>query len=246
MTRSQIAANCFVRTADNMSNHNLGFKGALKLTHVHDGQPHKEYAQKHYVVDIETPSTIRFTYVGARRGRDKVTIELISPCLEEFGHKLAAGETYIIKGNVDEDHYRGLTWQINPLLARVRFPVICNYPVNRMIVYGRGRVKEVIELCDEAKATIVQHKVVVNISYEVSNLHACPIVHGLTIQFYNSPVGLNVRVVMHYSDAPPDLRGGFMPGVKLIFWGYLTRLQTDDEMMRVEILSHDEVRRGSA
>ncbi|OAV95499.1 hypothetical protein PTTG_26634 [Puccinia triticina 1-1 BBBD Race 1] len=228
MTRSQIAANCFVRTADNMSNHDLGFEGALKLTHVHNGQPHKEYAQKHYVVDIETPSTIRSTYVGARRGRDKVTIKLISPCLEEFGHNLAAGETYIIKGNVDEDHYCGLTWQINPLLACVRFPVICNYPVNRMIVYGRGRVKEVIELCDEAKATIVQHKVVVNISYE------------------NSPVGLNVRVVMHYSDAPPDLGGGFMPGVELIFRGYLTRLQTDDEMMRVGILSHDEVRRGSA
>ncbi|OAV87638.1 hypothetical protein PTTG_29344 [Puccinia triticina 1-1 BBBD Race 1] len=226
MTQLQIVANCFVRTADNNPNHDLRFEGTLKITHVYNGFSDEGFTQKHYGVDLKMPSSIRANYVGDCRGQGLAPIELVAPCLQEFGHNLASGEIYIIKGHVDEDHFNGLSWQINPLLACLRYPVICNYPVNRLIVYGCGQVKDVIELCDHKKAIIVQHKVVVNISYD------------------NSPLGLNVKVVMHYSDAPPDLRGGFMPGVHILFRGYLTHCQTEDEMMRVEILTHDEVRRG--
>ncbi|OAV90187.1 hypothetical protein PTTG_28418 [Puccinia triticina 1-1 BBBD Race 1] len=94
------------------------------------------------------------------------------------------------------------------------------------MVIGIGRVINVIELQDEDNNTVAQHETLVNITSE------------------NSPVGINVRVVMNISDAPNELHGGYTPGVHIRFQGYLTANEDDREIMRVEIVSHELVRQG--
>ncbi|OAV84719.1 hypothetical protein PTTG_31115, partial [Puccinia triticina 1-1 BBBD Race 1] len=52
---------------------------------------------------------------------------------------------------------------INPLFARIRYPVICRYLMNRLIITGVGRVTDVIELMDKDDTVVAQHELVVNV-----------------------------------------------------------------------------------
>ncbi|OAV88948.1 hypothetical protein PTTG_28868 [Puccinia triticina 1-1 BBBD Race 1] len=210
----------FIEILHHESPHKLTFKGAVKILQIARVELAGGEPIINYTVEIKPRRTVLSRYLNLYPDIPKEPIELTAPCLEEFGHNLQAGTTYIVRGLIEYDHFDGMTWQINPLLARARSPVLCGYLINRMIVIGVRRVTDVIETTDKEDTVIAQHKLIIN------------------IRLQDTPIGVNLRLVMTHSDAPVQLRGGYMPGVEVRFRGYLTAPEKADKIMRVEVIQH--------
>ncbi|WAQ89638.1 hypothetical protein PtA15_11A328 [Puccinia triticina] len=205
----------------------LKFEGAVIIRHMVNIFAANDLNCNNYTVNL------RPTFIAALNGephalsrKQQLQVGLIAPCLGEMGGNLTVSEAYVVRGNVKMDFSGCVFFDINPLLARKRYPVVCPYHVNRLIISGQGSVKGVSDIWDYNLNVVGHHEVTVEVLCEESSM-------GLEIQLFVKP-----------NDMPSELLQNFTPGAQVFFRGYLGSSLSEGKQLRVEVLSHGDVRRG--
>ncbi|OAV86656.1 hypothetical protein, variant [Puccinia triticina 1-1 BBBD Race 1] len=95
-----------------------------------------------------------------------------------------------------------------------------------IVVSGRGRIRNVIEHTNGAAKVLVVHEIV------------------LFIRFPGADMGVVVRVFVRPDDVPREVIGTFILGDYVHFRGYLCCRRKIEDIINVEVVSHNEMRRG--
>ncbi|OAV87286.1 hypothetical protein PTTG_29500 [Puccinia triticina 1-1 BBBD Race 1] len=178
-----------------------------------------------YISKLRGCLTIIPTHYSSHSVPEGSTFSSIAPSLAEFGKDLVIGETYVINGHASEDTDGHFVWEFNPLIASSRIPVVCPYILNRIVVTGRGPIRNVIEHTNGVPEVIVVHEIVVFIRFE------------------GADIGTVVRVFVRPDDAPCEVVGTFIPGSYVHFRGYLCCTEKVEDTIDVEGREHKPSRR---
>ncbi|OAV86943.1 hypothetical protein PTTG_29651 [Puccinia triticina 1-1 BBBD Race 1] len=136
----------------------LEFKGALTVKDMFSFYSPEGNLSACYITQLRGRRTIMPTNHYNHSVHEGSIFSSIAPSLAEFGNDLAIGETYVINGHASKDTDGHFVWEFNPLLARLRIPVVCPYILNSIVVSGRGRIRNVIEHTNGAAEVLVVHK----------------------------------------------------------------------------------------
>ncbi|WAQ90969.1 hypothetical protein PtA15_13A369 [Puccinia triticina] len=113
----------------------------------------------------------------------------MAPSLADFGHDLASGEWYVLKGAVERNFGGTTEWRFNPLMAARSGQLELAFAPRPLMITGSGALKSVKSVVDSERRVI------------------------------DSCLPVDVTVIVKPHDMPGEMSESFFPGTKVVFSG---------------------------